>query len=226
MRLDKFLTECGLGSRREVKEILSTGEITVNGIVANNPQLNIKENDDEVFYQERKLEYKKFRYYILNKKAGYITAVEDARDQTVMDLLPDWVIKKDLPPVGRLDKDTEGLLLLTSDGALNHKLLSPKNHVEKTYYAELEKDISEEDLERLRNGVDIGGYITMPGKAEKIESCKIHLTIKEGKFHQVKKMLEAIGNKVIFLRRISFGKLKLEDLELGTVKEVNIEDIV
>ncbi|MFV0580144.1 pseudouridine synthase [Fusobacterium ulcerans] len=226
MRLDKFLTECGLGSRREVKELLNTGEITVNGAVADNPQMNIKENDDEVFYQERKLEYKKFRYYILNKKAGYITAVEDARDQTVMDLLPDWVIKKDLAPVGRLDKDTEGLLLLTSDGALNHKLLSPKNHVEKTYYAELEKEISEADLERLRNGVDIGGYITMPGKAVKIDSCKIHLTIKEGKFHQVKKMLEAVGNKVTFLRRVSFGKLKLEDLELGAVKEVNIEDII
>ena len=226
MRLDKFLTECGLGSRREVKELLNTGEITVNGAVADSPQMNIKENDDEVFYQERKLEYKKFRYYILNKKAGYITAVEDARDQTVMDLLPDWVIKKDLAPVGRLDKDTEGLLLLTSDGALNHKLLSPKNHVEKTYYAELEKEISEADLERLRNGVDIGGYITMPGKAVKIDSCKIHLTIKEGKFHQVKKMLEAVGNKVTFLRRVSFGKLKLEDLELGAVKEVNIEDII
>lgn len=226
MRLDKFLTECGLGSRREVKELLNTGEITVNGAVADNPQMNIKENDDEVFYQERKLEYKKFRYYILNKKAGYITAVGDARDQTVMDLLPDWVIKKDLAPVGRLDKDTEGLLLLTSDGALNHKLLSPKNHVEKTYYAELEKEISEADLERLRNGVDIGGYITMPGKAVKIDSCKIHLTIKEGKFHQVKKMLEAVGNKVTFLRRVFFGKLKLEDLELGAVKEVSIEDII
>lgn len=226
MRLDKFLTECGLGSRREVKELLNTGEITVNGAVADNPQMNIKENDDEVFYQERKLEYKKFRYYILNKKAGYITAVGDARDQTVMDLLPDWVIKKDLAPVGRLDKDTEGLLLLTSDGALNHKLLSPKNHVEKTYYAELEKEISEADLERLRNGVDIGGYITMPGKAVKIDSCKVHLTIKEGKFHQVKKMLEAVGNKVTFLRRVSFGKLKLEDLELGAVKEVSIEDII
>ncbi len=226
MRLDKFLTECGLGSRREVKEILSTGEIAVNGIITNNPQMNIKENSDEVFYQERKLEYKKFRYYILNKKAGYITAVEDSREQTVMELLPDWVIKKDLVPVGRLDKDTEGLLLLTNDGALNHKLMSPKNHVEKTYYAELEKNISEEDLIKLRNGVDIGGYITMPAKALKIDLNKIHLTIKEGKFHQVKKMLEAVENKVIFLKRISFGKLNLDTLELGTVKEIKIEDII
>lgn len=115
---------------------------------------------------------------------------------------------------------------MTNDGALNHKLLSPKNHVEKTYYAELEKDISEDELVKLRNGVDIGGYITMPAKAEKIDSCKIYLTIKEGKFHQVKKMLEAVGNKVIFLKRTSFGKLNLDDLELGSVKEVNIEDII
>ena len=125
-----------------------------------------------------------------------------------------------------MDKDTEGLLLLTNDGALNHKLLSPKNHVEKTYYAELEKDISEDDLIKLRNGVDIGGYITMPAKALKIDLNKIHLTIKEGKFHQVKKMLEAVGNKVIFLKRISFGKLNLDTLELGRVKEIKIEDII
>lgn len=196
MRLDKFLTECGLGSRREVKEILRTGEITVNGIIANNPQMNIKENS------------------------------EDNSEQTVMELLPDWVIKKDLVPVGRLDKDTEGLLLLTNDGALNHKLLSPKSHVEKTYYADLEKDILEDDLTKLRNGLDIGGYITMPAKASKVDSNKIHLTIKEGKFHQVKKMLEAVGNKVVFLKRISFGKLNLDNLELGEVKEINSEDII
>ena len=143
-----------------------------------------------------------------------------------MDLLPEWVIKKDLAPVGRLDKDTEGLLLLTNDGQLNHRLLAPKSHVDKTYYAELEKNISEDDLEKLRNGVDIGGYITMPALAEKIGDKKIHLTIKEGKFHQVKKMLEAVGNKVVYLKRISFGNLKLNDMELGEVREVNIEDII
>ena len=162
----------------------------------------------------------------INKKGGYITAVDDPKDKTVMDLLPEWVIKKDLAPVGRLDKDTEGLLLLTNDGQLNHRLLSPKSHVDKTYYAELEKDISEDDLEKLRNGVDIGGYITMPALAEKIDDKKIHLTIKEGKFHQVKKMLEAVDNKVIYLKRISFGKLKLDDMELGEVREVNLEDII
>ena len=226
MRLDKFLTECGLGSRKEVKALLTAGKIMVNGAVIKNPQSNIKENSDEIIFDGKKLEYSQFRYYILNKKGGYITAVEDPREKTVMELLPDWVIKKELAPVGRLDKDTEGLLLLTNDGQLNHKLLSPKSHVEKTYYAELEKDIEEESLEKLREGVDIGGYITMPAKGEKIDSAKILLTIKEGKFHQVKKMLEAVDNKVIYLKRISFGKLQLNDMELGEVREVKLEDII
>ncbi|MBR8702181.1 Ribosomal small subunit pseudouridine synthase A [Fusobacterium sp. DD29] len=226
MRLDKFLVECGIGSRKEVKKLISDKQITVNGNVIVSPKENIDEINDEIKYAGEKLEYKEFRYYILNKKAGYITAVDDPRDRTVMELLPDWVIRKDLAPVGRLDKDTEGLLLLTNDGQLNHKLLSPKSHVEKKYYAELEKEISEEDIKKLEAGVDIGGYITMPAKAEKIDEKKIFLTIKEGKFHQVKKMLEAVGNKVIYLKRVSFGKLELKSLMLGEVKEIKIYDIV
>lgn len=226
MRLDKFLTECGLGSRKEVKSLLTAGKIKVNGEIIKNPQSNIKENSDVVEYNGNTLIYSKFRYYIMNKKGGYITAVDDPREKTVMELLPDWVIKKELAPVGRLDKDTEGLLLLTNDGQLNHKLLAPKSHVQKTYYAELEKEINNDDIEKLENGVDIGGYITMPAKAEIIGDKKIHLTIKEGKFHQVKKMLEAVGNKVIYLKRISFGKLELKDMELGEVREIKVEDII
>ena len=226
MRLDKYLVECGIGSRKEVKKIIDGKLVSVNDKIISSPKENVDEEKDIVKYKNEIIKYKKFRYYILNKKSGYITAVDDPRDKTVMDLLPEWVIKKDLAPVGRLDKDTEGLLLLTNDGQLNHRLLSPKSHVDKTYYAELEKDISEDDLEKLRNGVDIGGYMTMPALAEKIEDKKIHLTIKEGKFHQVKKMLEAVENKVVYLKRISFGNLKLNDMELGEVREVNLEDIV
>lgn len=225
MRLDKYLTECGIGSRKEVKKIIDSGAVSVNEKIVSSPKENVNEEKDIVKYNEKIIKYKKFRYYILNKISGYITAVDDPREKTVMDILPDWVIKKDLAPVGRLDKDTEGLLLLTNDGQLNHRLLSPKSHVDKTYYAELEKDISEDDLEKLRKGVDIGGYITMPAEAKKIEEKKIHLTIKEGKFHQVKKMLEAVNNKVIYLKRISFGKLELKEMELGEVKEVEIGDI-
>ena len=226
MRLDKYLVECGIGSRKEVKKIIDGKLVSVNDKIISSSKENVDEEKDVVKYRDEIIKYKRFRYYILNKKSGYITAVDDPRDKTVMDLLPEWVIKKALAPVGRLDKDTEGLLLLTNDGQLNHRLLSPKSHVDKTYYAELENNISEDDLEKLRNGVDIGGYITMPARAEKIEDKKIHLTIKEGKFHQVKKMLEAVGNKVVYLKRISFGNLKLNDMELGEVREVNIEDII
>lgn len=226
MRIDKFLVECGVGSRKEVKELLKSRKIRVNGLFITSPKENIEEEKDEVYYGEKKLSYQEFRYYILHKKAGYVTALEDSRDATVMDLLPEWVIKKDLAPVGRLDKDTEGLLLFTNDGKLNHQLLSPKSHVDKTYHASLECDITEEALEKLREGVMIGEYKTLPAKAEKLEDRKISLTIREGKFHQVKKMLEAVGNKVIYLKRISFGKLVLGDLELGAVKEVSLEDII
>ncbi|QNM15867.1 MULTISPECIES: pseudouridine synthase [Fusobacterium] len=226
MRLDKFLVECGIGSRSEVKKIIDQREIKVNDIIVTSPKTNINEISDNVTYNDNKLEYKEFRYYILNKKAGYITAVEDPKEKTVMELLPSWVIKKDLAPVGRLDKDTEGLLLLTNDGKLNHKLLAPKSHVNKTYYVELQESISESDLKKLENGVDIGGYTTMPAQVEKIDNFKIYLTIKEGKFHQVKKMLEAVQNKVIYLKRVKFGKLELNSLELGEVKEVKLDEIV
>ena len=226
MRLDKFLVECGIGSRSEVKKIIDQREIKVNDIIVTSPKTNINEISDNVTYNDNKLEYKEFRYYILNKKAGYITAVEDPKEKTVMELLPSWVIKKDLAPVGRLDKDTEGLLLLTNDGKLNHKLLAPKSHVNKTYYVELQESISESDLKKLENGVDIGGYTTMPAQVEKIDNFKIYLTIKEGKFHQVKKMLEAVQDKVIYLKRVKFGKLELNSLELGEVKEVKLDEIV
>ncbi len=226
MRLDRFLVECGIGSRKEVKKLISTNVIKVNGSYDISVKDNIDEYSDIIEYNGQRLEYKEFRYYIMNKKAGYITATEDAKESTVMDLLPEWVIKKDLAPVGRLDKDTEGLLLLTNDGKLNHRLLSPKNHVDKTYYVKIETNISQEDIFNLEGGIDIGNYITLPAKVEKISDTEIYLTIKEGKFHQVKKMLEAVNNKVIYLQRITFAKLKLDDLALGEVKEVYLEDII
>ena len=226
MRLDRFLVECGIGSRKEVKKIISAKEVKVNDSYDISAKDNINEYSDIVEYNGERLEYKEFRYYIMNKKAGYITATEDIREATVMDLLPEWVIRKDLAPVGRLDKDTEGLLLLTNDGKLNHKLLSPKNHVDKTYYVEIENNISQEDILKLEEGVDIGNYITLPAKVEKISDTQIYLTIKEGKFHQVKKMLEAVNNKVNYLQRTTFAKLSLDGLALGEVKEVNLEDII
>ena len=226
MRLDKFLVECGIGSRKEVKELIDSGNIVINGVIEKRNNRVINEKTDAVEYGNQKLVYKEFRYYILNKKQGYITAVEDSRDKTVMELLPDWVIKKDLFPVGRLDKDTEGLLLFTNDGKLAHELVSPKKHVDKIYHVELTDDITSEGVKLLEAGVDIGGYITKEAVVKVINSKLIHLNIQEGKFHQVKKMLHAIGNEVLFLRRISFGKLMLGDLPLGEVIEISLEDIL
>ena len=142
-----------------------------------------------------------------------------------MELLPEWVNKKDLFPVGRLDKDTLGLLLFTNNGKLAHELISPKKHVDKIYYVELEKTISKEDILKVEEGIDIGGYITKPSKIEKISSTKIYLNIQEGKFHQVKKMMHGIDNEVTYLKRVKFGKLELGNLEAGAVIEVELSDI-
>ncbi|MGL5123211.1 MAG: pseudouridine synthase [Fusobacteriaceae bacterium] len=226
MRLDKFLVECGLGTRKEVREIILEGNIFINEVRGKSPHTIINEIKDEIYLNDEKLEYKEFRYYVLNKEEGYITALSDSKDRTVMELLPEWVILKDLFPVGRLDKDTEGLLLFTNNGKFAHQLISPKKHVDKIYYAELKDSITEKGMEDLRTGVDIGGYITMPAEVEKIEDKIIHLNIREGKFHQVKKMLQAIGNEVIYLKRIKFGNLELGDLEIGDVVEVSKDDII
>ncbi|MGL5057622.1 MAG: pseudouridine synthase [Fusobacteriaceae bacterium] len=226
MRLDKFLVECGVGSRRDVKELVSKKQIFLNGAPAKAVTLNVNPENDKIEYLGSTLEYKEFRYYMLNKKAGYVTAVEDRRDPTVMDLLPAWVNRKDLFPVGRLDKDTVGLLLFTNNGKLAHELVSPKKHVDKIYYVQLKEKISKEALNKLEEGVDIGGYITKPAKAEKLSDKEIYLNIQEGKFHQVKKMMHSVENEVVYLKRIKFGNLNLGNLELGEVVELNVEDII
>lgn len=227
MRLDKFLTECGLGSRSEIKNVLSKGKVKLNGRIEKSPKIQIDLQKDEVLFENEKLEYKEFRYYIMHKPEGYITALRDDFCETVMDILPNWVIKKDLVPVGRLDKDTEGLLLFTNNGKLNHDLLSPKKHVDKTYYVQLEKDINDDEIKKLEEGVVIlDDYFTKEAKVEKISSHEIYLTISEGKYHQVKEMLKAVENKVIYLKRTKFGKLSLGELEKGEVKEIELEDII
>lgn len=225
MRLDKYLVECGIGSRSEVKKYIASKLIKINGEISNNPKKNIDPENSEVFFKDQKLIYKEYRYYILYKVSGYITALEDRREKTVMDLLPEWVNKKDLFPIGRLDKDTEGVLLFTNDGKFSHKILSPKYHVEKCYRVVLKKDISCEDIENLKKGVDIGGYITKEAKVEVVNTKEILLTIIEGKFHQVKKMLQAVNNEVVYLKRERFGKITLGDMKPGEVLEIEKGDI-
>ena len=210
------------GTRSQVKQYVRHGLVTVNGAVAKSPDLKIDENRDQICFQGKKLTYRKFFYYMLNKPQGVVSATQDNTAKTVLDLLRQEDRRGDLFPVGRLDKDTEGFLLLTNDGDLAHRLLTPKKHVDKTYLVTIDHALSEEDVGSLEQGVDIGeDKPTLPGKVEILEETKILLTIHEGKFHQVKRMLHAVGNEVTALKRVSFGGLSLDEgLRPGEYREL------
>lgn len=226
MRLDKFLCEMEIGSRSQVKQLLRQGLVTVNGEMENKADRKIQEGQDEIVYMGRRLEYQRFVYYMLNKPPGVVSAVRDRDCQTVTDLLKDTG-RQDLFPVGRLDKDTEGLLLMTNDGALAHRLTSPRKKVKKQYYCELEKVITREEANRLEQGVDIGDEKdTLPAEVEILEEQRILLTITEGRFHQVKRMLEAVDNRVVYLKRLSMGSLCLdESLKPGEYRPLTEEEV-
>ncbi len=226
MRLDKYLVSMQVGSRSEVKDFCKKGLITVNGAVCKQSDTKIDENKDEILYKGKVLCYEKYRYYMLHKPAGVVTATKDNHDKTVLDLLS-GVNTKDLSPAGRLDKDTEGLLLLTNDGELIHNLLSPKKHVDKTYYVKTREHLSSADLQALEQGVDIGeDTLTLPAKAHLMGDKELLLTIHEGKFHQVKRMLQAVNNEVLYLKRMSFGSLKLdESLAPGEFRPLTEQEI-
>lgn len=210
MRLDKFLCEMNIGTRSEVKAFLKQGHVTVNNSKVTRPEVQINEENDLICFKGTPLKYSVFEYYMLNKPQGCVTATEDKRDKTVMEYLPAGH-RSDVFPVGRLDKDTEGLLLLTNDGDLAHRLLSPKKHVDKTYLVDLDHSLTLEETKQLEEGVDIGEKaLTRPAKVMMLNDTQMHLTIQEGKFHQVKRMLQAVGNKVVHLKRITFGALTLD----------------
>lgn len=226
MRLDKFLCETAGLTRTEAKNAVKKGQIAVNGQVQKAADFKVKETTDTVTFQGKPLSYAAFHYYILHKPAGVITATEDKKESTVMDILREEKVKN-LFPVGRLDKDTEGLLLITDDGELAHNLLSPKKHVDKEYLVKVRDSISEEDCRKLSEGVDIGDEKpTAPAKVERVAEKEILLTIREGRFHQVKRMLQAVGNEVLYLKRLSMGSLRLpEDLEKGAYRPLSEEEI-
>lgn len=230
MRLDKFLCDLQLGTRSHVKEMIKKGSITVNDMIIKKPDYKINESSDTITYMGRILAYQSFYYYMLHKPAGVVTATRDIQDATVMDLLS-GALGKDLFPVGRLDKDTEGLLLITNDGELAHNLLSPKKHVAKTYYVECNGMIDADKIKLLEQGVDIGdAELTLPAKAELLSqsdgSYSIDLTIMEGRFHQVKRMITAIGGTVTYLKRISMGSLVLdESLPKGKYRSLTEKEI-
>lgn len=210
IRLDKFLCEAGVGSRSEVKLLIKKGRVTINGAVAKAPETKVDEKNDQVALDAQPLSYEKFVYYMLHKPAGVVTATRDNHEKTVMELLKD-APGKDLFPAGRLDKDTEGLLLITNDGALSHRLLSPAKHVDKTYLVRTKAPVTDEMRRRLEEGVDIGDEKpTLPAKTELTEDGGLLLTVTEGRFHQVKRMLSAVGNEVIYLKRLSMGPLVLD----------------
>ena len=209
MRIDKYLADNSIGTRKEIKGIIKAGRITVNGVQAGDPGMHIVPGKDIITMDERVIEYERFHYYMLNKPAGTVSSTREGASVTVVELLADENVKN-LSPVGRLDKDTEGLLLLTDDGALLHDLISPSKHVEKEYLVQTEKPVSEADIKKLEEGVDIGDDSpTLPARAYEAEDG-LHLIITEGRFHQVKRMLEAVDNRVIFLKRLRMGGLCLD----------------
>ena len=226
VRLDKFLADAGKGTRSEVKKFIQKGQVQVNGTPAKKPELKVDpEKDTVVLSGETVGAAPEFVYYLLNKPAGCVSATEDRNDRTVMEYVSSG--RKGLFPVGRLDKDTTGLLLLTNDGALAHDLLSPKKHVDKTYRVKPEKSLSAEDIHRLESGLEIGDdKPTSPAKAVLTEDGDLLLTIHEGRFHQVKRMLQAIGNQVLTLERIRFGSLSLDPaLSRGDYRALTEEEI-
>lgn len=226
IRLDKVLSHLGYGSRKEVKEIIRKGYVTVNGEVISKDDTKIDEENDEVLVFDDKIEYDKFIYLMLNKPSGYVSATFDNKLPTVLDLIEGYE-KRGLFPVGRLDIDTYGLLLITNDGMLAHKMLSPKYHVDKKYYLEFDGDFKEENYKKFEDGIILDdGYKCMSAKFELIDKNKGYITIKEGKFHQVKRMMEALNMTVTFLKRVSFGALKLDDsLKYGEYRKLTEEEI-
>ncbi len=229
IRLDKYLADMGIGTRTEVKKYIRQGKVKVDDIVVKSPELKIDEIFQSVFYLEQPVSYETFEYYMLHKPAGVISATADKKDQTVIDLIEDKK-RKDLFPVGRLDKDTEGLLLITNDGELAHQLLAPRKHVDKVYYAKVKGVVTEEDVERFRKGVSLGqGEMAKPASLKILvsgEISEIELTIQEGKFHQVKRMFLAVEKEVVYLKRLSMGSLVLdENLPLGAYRSLTPEEL-
>lgn len=229
IRLDKFLADMGFGTRSQVRQQIAGGNVTVNGLPARRPELKVDTDKDRVLFCGTEAAYAQYEYYMLNKPAGVVSATEDKKERTVLDLLQERK-RKDLFPVGRLDKDTEGLLLITNNGDLAHRLLAPGRHVDKVYYAEIDGKVTREDAELFRTGVDIGDKKkTMPAFLEILSSAdrsEILLTIREGRFHQVKRMFHAVGKEVLFLRRIQMGPLKLDEkLRPGEYRRLTKEEV-
>ena len=224
VRVDKILSELGFGSRQEIKKYVKAGKIRINDNIVKKPEEKLNSEVDKLFFEGKEVEVEEFETFILYKPAGYVCATKDNVHKTVMELIDSK--RKNVVPVGRLDLDTEGILILTNDGDLNHRLVSPSSHVDKTYYAIFEGELNENAVEMTKNGLDIGeGEVSKPAKLEIISSNEIMLTIHEGKFHQVKRMVKALGGEVTYLKRVVFGGLRLDDLKLKKGESRKITEI-
>ena len=229
IRLDKYLADMGKGTRSEVKKAISKGLVRVNNVIVKKPETKLDTDSDHVLFDGVLVGYAQHEYYMLNKPAGVISATEDKREKTVIDLIIERK-REDLFPVGRLDRDTEGLLLISNDGELAHRLLSPSKHVDKVYYAKIDGEVTIEDVEAFQQGDDIGEEeLTRPAKLRVLKSgtqSEIELTICEGKFHQVKRMFQAVGKEVVYLKRLQMGTLILdESLKPGEYRELTEQEI-
>ena len=232
MRLDKFLVTCAVGSRTEVKNFLKAGRVMVNGKKEKSAKLQINEETDEIRFDGEKLDYEEFVYYMMNKPQGVISATEDPKHKTVLDLLDDLARSKEVFPVGRLDIDTHGLLLLTNDGQLAHALLSPKRHVDKTYLARVDGIMTQEDVEKFAQGIPLKDFTCQPAKLELVSLDReknqslVRVTIAEGKFHQIKRMVAYCGKEVVDLQRLTMGTLTLdENLKRGEWRRLTTEEL-
>ena len=229
-RLDKFLCDSLNITRKEAKEAVKKGKVTINGEVVKKPECKLDADDDQVEFEHQPVIFEQFHYLMLHKPQGVVSATKDNHDKTVIDLIHED-FKDKLFPVGRLDKDTEGLLLLTDDGMLAHELLSPKKHVDKVYFAKVAGRFTEEEIKRFREGLDIGkgeqakeAFLEILKAGE--DQSEVLITITEGKFHQVKRMAKAVGSEVLYLKRLSMGPLKLdEELEIGTYRRLSAEEL-
>ncbi len=230
MRLDKYLADMGVGTRSQIKEDIKKGKVFVNDKMIKTPELKVLPDADMIFYDNELISYTKWEYIMLYKPAGVLSATRDKKIPTVLDLLKEKK-RKDLFPVGRLDKDTEGLLFITNDGLLAHQILSPKNHVAKCYYVEVNGSLTQEMIEEFQTGLKLeDGYVTLPSELKILKNmetqAQAEVTIYEGKYHQIKRMFEAVGRSVIYLKRLSMGTLVLDpNLEKGEYRYLTKEEI-
>ena len=225
LRLDKYIADTGIASRKDVKAAAKKGLISVDGKTCKDVSARIDENTASVVYMGQKVQWRKYVYVMLNKPSGYISSTEES-DRTVMKLLPAEYSKMECFPCGRLDIDTVGLLIIMNDGPLAHELLSPRHHAEKTYYYHCAPEIGELEAEMLCAGVDIGDYVTKTSKVDMINGGEGCITLTEGKFHQVKRMFEAVGSNITYLKRVEFGTVKLDDsLSEGEWRELTEAEI-